>query len=130
MDNDAPVSVADYISSLNQTLQSQHARVLGEVTSLKADYAKAIYFKIKDKSADAILDCMIWKNTYEANGVDLKVGDEIIVSGAPEVYAPYGRLSLKAHTIEYAGEGNLKREYEKLKKKLDSEGLFDLERKN
>jgi exodeoxyribonuclease VII large subunit len=54
---------------------------------------------------------------------------EVIVEGTPSIYIPNGRFNFGVNTIELVGEGALKMAYDKLKKKLDSEGLFDIERK-
>lgn len=124
-----PLSVYDFIRRINTVLSSNGARIQGEVTSLNLQYSKAIYFSIKDKDNDALLNCMIWRSTYDQNGLDLKVGDEIIVTGTPEIYAPRGTFSLKTQTIEYAGEGALKKAYDELKKKLQKEGLLELNKK-
>ncbi len=127
--NDTTISVADFIVQVNASLLSHSGRIQGEVTSINKNYPKAIYFTIKDNNDDALLNCIIWRSTYSQNGVDLEVGDDIIVSGTPEVYAPQGRFSLKTQTIEYAGEGALKKSYEDLKKKLTDEGLLDPKKK-
>lgn len=121
-------SVSEYISLLNHSLKSHSGRVRGEVTSISSS-AKAIYFTIKDKDELALLNCMIWLSNYKDNGIDLKEGDEIIVTGIPEIYAPYGKFSLKVSTIEYAGEGALKQAYDLLKSTLSTEGLLAKERK-
>lgn len=122
------LSVAQYLLGLNKVLVAQRGRIKGEVTSIN-NSGKGVYFTIKDKEQDAKLDCSTWLNVYQANGIDLKVGDEIIVTGAPEVYAPYGRFSFRAKTIEYAGEGALKRAFDELRVKLLTEGLLDEARK-
>lgn len=119
------ISVADFIAQVNASLLSHSGRIQGEVTSVNKRYPTAIYFTIKDTEDNALLDCIIWRSTYNQNGVELEVGDEIIVTGTPEIYAPRGSFSLKTQTIEYAGEGALKKSYEELKKKLTDEGLLD-----
>jgi len=121
----APMGVADFLAGINATLLRQYARIEGEVTSVKDSYATAIYFTIKDTTRDALLNCVIWRTTYNQNGVTLKEGDTIIVSGTPEIYAARGTFSLKVSTIEYAGEGQLKRAYDELRAKLTAEGLLD-----
>ncbi|MDD2909942.1 MAG: exodeoxyribonuclease VII large subunit [Candidatus Pacebacteria bacterium] len=123
------ISVSDFIRKINFTLSSHISRIQGEVTSVNKAYPKVIYFKIKDDKEDALLNCIIWKSIYEQNGIDLKVGDKIIITGVPEVYSKNGSLSLKTRTIEYIGEGALKKAYEELYKKLDAEGLFAFDRK-
>lgn len=120
------LSVSAYIAQLNQSLSSQGGRIKGEVIGVKV-YPKTVYFDIKDNSA--VLSCMIWLNVYRTNGIELKAGDEIIVTGSPNIYPASGRMSLMANTIEYAGEGALKQAYDKLKATLNSEGLLAHERK-
>ena len=123
------LSVSDFLDQVNASLLSHSGRIQGEVTSINKSYPKAIYFTIKDIEDEALLNCIIWRSTYNQNGVDLKVGDEIVVTGTPEIYTPRGSFSLMTQTIEYAGEGALKKAYEDLKKKLSEEGLFAQERK-
>ena len=127
--NQEATSVIDYITEVNASLISHRGRIEGEVTSVKKTYQTAIYFSIKDLEQDALLNCVIWRSTYNQNGVDIKEGDKIIVTGTPEIYAPRGSFSLKVQTIEYAGEGALKKAYDELKKKLTNEGLLEVGRK-
>lgn len=121
-------TVASYLRQLNTVLAVQGGRIKGEVTEVKP-YERAIYFTIKDADEAALLNCIIWPSVYAVNGIELHEGDEVIITGRPDIYAPTGRLSFKTETIEYAGEGALKRAYDKLKARLDSEGLLALERK-
>lgn len=123
------ISVADFLAKINATLTAHSGRIEGEVTSVKKTYPTAVYFTIKDVEQDALLNCIVWRTVYDQNGVDIEVGDKIVVTGTPEIYAPRGNFSLKVRTIEYAGEGALKKEYEELKKKLTIDGLFATERK-
>ncbi len=125
----APISVADFLVGVNGSLSRHSARIEGEVTSVKFTNAKAIYFTIKDTSREALLECIMWRSVYIQNGIEMKQGDVIIVSGVPEIYVPYGRFSFKANTIEYAGEGQLKRAYDELRNKLVGEGLLDVSNK-
>src|SRR6185295_10911320 len=70
-----------------------------------------------------------WKHAYRMFGLDMLDGMEIIVSGNPEIYKPYGKLSMQVQAVELAGEGALQVAYEKLKAKLSMEGLFEESRK-
>ncbi|MFH1551509.1 MAG: exodeoxyribonuclease VII large subunit [bacterium] len=123
-----PYTVSDYLDFLNSNLRKQRARVKGEISSL--DIRKGyLFFSIKDKDDSSLLNCMMWENDYELCGISFEEGMEIIVEGFPEVYKLYGKLTFKAVSAELVGEGALKKIYEKLKKKLEDEGLFSLERK-
>jgi exodeoxyribonuclease VII large subunit len=122
------LSVGEYLAHLNDVLAVQHGRIKGEVGKVQHSQ-KAVYFTIKDIDETALLECMIWQSTYRLLGLELAEGAEVIVTGVPNVYAPWGSFKFKANVIEYAGEGALKRDYEKLKKALATEGLFADERK-
>ena len=124
----APVSVSSYLQRINQLLSREPGRIKGEVTSISPS-GKAIYFTIKDRAEPALLNCLMWLSTYRANGMQLKVGDEVIVTGVADIYIPYGKFAFKVNTIEYAGEGALKQAYDQLKANLEKEGLLSPERK-
>jgi len=89
-------------------------------------YPTYLFFKIKDKEEGnpAVLTCIMWKRDYNLCGLKLEIGLEIIISGKPNIYKPSGRFSFNTKTVELVGEGVLKIAYEKLKAKLQKEGLF------
>ena len=123
-------SVSEYIDFLNINLRKiGAAKITGEVTKLTISSNGHVYFSIKDKSGNGVLDCIIWKYNYALCGVKLEEGKEVILSGYPDIYPPSGRLSFKADTVELKGEGALKKAYEELKNKLEKEGIFADERK-
>jgi exodeoxyribonuclease VII large subunit len=123
------LSISAYLKLLNGILNSFEARIVGEVSEVKISSVGHVYFSLKDKKDKSVLSCVIWNYDYRLCGVELKEGLEIVAKGIPDVYPPTGRLSFKAKTIQLMGEGELKKEYEKLKKKLEDEGLFDLDKK-
>ena len=122
-------SVSEFIQLLNIGLKSSEAKIIGEVTESKVYSSGHVYFTIKDEKDGAVLNCIIWKWRYAMYGIKLEAGMKILASGYPEIYAPLGKLSFIAETIEPAGEGELKKQYDQLKKKLAEEGLFAPERK-
>lgn len=124
-----PLSVSRYVDRLNDLLKSEPARVVGEVTQIQYAASGHIYFCLKDKEGNALINCALWKSRAAVYGSILKDGLEVIITGASNVYAPNGRLSFIAEAVELVGEGALKAQYEALKKKLFNEGLFAPERK-
>ena len=124
------ISINEYLDTVNKELSNYESRIIGEVMEIQM-YPTYLFFKIKDKEEGkpAVLTCIMWKSDYNLNGLDLKVGLEIIVSGKSSIYKPSGRFSLNVKTIELVGEGALKIAYDKLKVKLQKEGLFDEEKK-
>ncbi len=119
------LSVAEYLNSLNNRLKVEGARIIGEVSELKLyDGKNYLFFSLKDTKADGVITCIMWKNDYRVSGVELRDGLEVVISAYPEVYKPTGRLTFKVDSVELVGEGALKISYEKLKKRLEAEGLF------
>jgi len=122
-------SVSDYIKIVNQGLKTFSSKIIGEVSEVSFGPTGHVYFTLKDEKDESIIKCVIWKSRYDIYGIELKEGIKIIATGYPEIYAPWGKLSFKSEVIEHAGEGTLKKEYEKLKEKLTKEGLFEEVRK-
>src|SRR5690606_37523820 len=77
------------------------------------------------KDRDAQVRCAMFR--ARNNGVRFrpKDGMHVVVRGRVSLYEPRGDYQLIAELMEDAGEGALKREFEKLKAKLAAEGLFD-----
>jgi exodeoxyribonuclease VII large subunit len=126
---DKVFTVAEYIEILNTFFKAQAVKITGEICELKRAASGHVYFTVKDKSSAGVLDCIIWARNYQMCGIALEVGMELILSGHANVYAPSGRLSFVADTVELVGEGALKKAYDELRKKLEAEGLFAPERK-
>lgn len=122
------VSVSQFLDALNLELSGMAARIRGEVTSVDVR-ERVAYFTLKDKEDESVLNCLMFRYQYDVAGVQITVGDEIIVEGVPDIYKPSGRLSLRVESVEYAGEGALKKAYDELYKKLEAAGVFAVENK-
>ena len=85
------------------------------------------YFSLKD--ADATVDAKMWKSAAASLAFEPREGQEVIVSGRVELYAPRGQLSLIATRIEPVGQGAMELAFRQLVEKLRGEGLFDPARK-
>lgn len=122
------LSVSAAVRLANSILHEHTFTIEGEVSELnnKPGY-KAVYFTIKDE--DASLPCMIWKNRFQASGIDLHLGVKVQVSGNFNVYAPTGRMSFDVVRLVLAGEGDLRARVAQLAEKLRKEGLMDVSRK-
>lgn len=122
-------SVSAYLDILNTLLSSCKTKVAGEVSELKRASSGHVYFTLKDKKDGSVLNCVIWNSVYRFCGVELREGLEIKVFGQSDIYKPTGRINFKCSTIELMGEGQLKKQYDELKQKLEKEGLFVESRK-
>lgn len=96
--------------------------VEGEVTNLKA-YPGYTFFSLAD--ADAVLSCIIFKESRDEVPFDLREGMSLLVRGRLGVYVRRGQFRLNVYEAQEAGEGRLRREFLGLMRKLSEEGLFD-----
>src|SRR6266498_1997361 len=101
--------------------------VTGEVTNLRAQSSGHIYFTLKD--ANAQLNCVLFRGESVQNRDLLQDGQKLIVHGDLTVYEPRGQYQLVVRAVELQGVGALQLAFERLKRKLQAEGLFAPERK-
>ncbi len=101
--------------------------VSGEVSQPTTSANGHLYFTLKDDGAS--IACVAWRSSVQRfTGIPAH-GEHVHVTGDVQVYPPSGRYQIVVKSIEQAGEGALQQAFEKLKKKLESEGLFEAERK-
>lgn len=100
--------------------------VSGEVSNCKYHSMGHIYFSLKDESG-AIPAVMFKGNAATGLNFKLENGQSVTVTGRMDVYERDGRYQLYAYSIEQNGAGRLYEEYNKLKYRLNEEGLFDFE---
>lgn len=117
------ITVAAYLEQLNAALYDQEAVVQGEISECRL-HATGVYFALKDREADAVLNCYLYPRLYRELGVPLTDGMEVRVGGHPRMYVRKGSLSFQVASLELAGEGALKKAYELLRRQLEAEGLF------
>lgn len=98
--------------------------IKGEVSNCKYHSLGHIYFSLKDETG--ALPAVMFKGNV-SNGLAFKLtdGQAVIVSGSMGVYERDGRYQLYADKITLDGVGKLYEEFERLKYKLNDEGLFD-----
>lgn len=117
------LSVSEFLDLINGFFKTKNYSIQGELTEFKIS-GRSIFFSLKDKKDNSILNCYISQWAYESLGIALEDGMEVLVGGSPAIYKPYGKFSFQATSIEPIGEGALRKAYELLKKKLETEGLF------
>lgn len=98
-------------------------RVKGEISNCKYHSSGHIYFTIKDQSSQ--LSCVMFATYTRGLTFRMKEGQSVIVSGNISVYERDGKYQMYAMSVTQDGVGKLYEEYEKLKKRLLAEGLFD-----
>ena len=123
------------VSQVNMYIKNMFVRdymlsnisVKGEVSNCKYHSSGHIYFTIKDKTSQ--LSCVMFASMRKNLEFKLEEGQSIIVNGNINVYERDGKYQLYARDITKEGAGRLYEEYEKLKKRLFNEGLFDESKK-
>lgn len=101
--------------------------VQGEISNLVKAASGHCYFTLKDDQA--VIKAALWAGNRRKIAHDFKNGDFVMVFGALSVYPPRGEYQIVVSDLRPAGIGALYEAFEKLKKKLQAEGLFDAERK-
>ena len=101
--------------------------VIGEISNISRPSSGHIYFTLKDE--DGAIGCAMWRSQATKLNFKPEDGDNCILKGQVSLYPATGRYQLMVKSIEQAGSGNVMHQFEQLKKKLDSEGLFDLSKK-
>ena len=127
--NDEIISVGELNKSAKYLLENNFSNVsvVGEISNLSRPSSGHIYFTLKDE--EGAIRCAMFKNQNMKLNFSPENGDQCVLKGQVSIYAPRGDYQLIVKTIEPAGAGNLMQQFEKLKNKLENEGLFNLDKK-
>lgn len=122
-------SVAELTSQIKRLLETQLGQVwvTGEITNLRLQSSGHIYFTLKDAAAQ--LNCVLFRGESKVARSLLQDGRKVTLQGELTVYEPRGQYQLRVVAVELQGVGALQAAFEKLKQKLQAEGLFAPERK-
>jgi exodeoxyribonuclease VII large subunit len=104
----------------------QDVRVGGEVSGISRPASGHFYFTLKD--ASAAIRCVMWRDAAARSQLP-RDGDAVEAHGHISLYEAGGQYQLYVDTLQPAGQGELFAEFLRLKAKLESEGLFDPQRK-
>ena len=101
--------------------------VRGEVSNFTQSSAGHVYFTLKDR--DASIRCVMWRSDAARIFRLPGNGDAIEVHGRVSLYEPRGDVQLYVDELKLAGAGTLWQEFERLRTRLEAEGLFAPEHK-
>ena len=126
-----PIRVGQLNNYIGRVLKTDpilgNVSVIGEISNLKFHSSGHVYFSLKDETSK--VNCFLAASNLERITCPMEEGMEIIASGYISVYERGGYYSLNIRDIEVNGEGQLAIQFEKLKAKLEKEGLFAVENK-
>ena len=122
-------TVSELTQEIKATLEGQFGFVLvqGEITNLKRHTSGHTYFSLKDESSE--IKIVLFAGSGGAVRDTLENGMAARVEGEVTVYAKQGAYQIRAIRVEPVGYGALQARFEALKRKLQAEGLFAVERK-
>jgi len=115
--------------ALEQDYRLQGVRVTGEISGFRVYPSGHWYFTLKD--AGAQVNCVMWRGRAEAQRHRYlpREGEAVEAQGNITLYEVRGQYQLDIAWLQPIGEGELYREFLRLKGKLEAEGLFAPERK-
>ena len=97
--------------------------VKGEISNFKLHYSGHMYFTLKDESS--LIKCVMFKSYTPHLQFMPKDGMKVVILGTVSVFERDGQYQVYCKAMKQEGIGNLYEEYQKLKAKLEKEGLFD-----
>ncbi len=122
-----PYEVGNYAARLKQKLlEFARVQLVGEVWGFRSSRAR-VYFELRD--ARGALPCSMWLSDFERAGVPLADGLKVVVGGGCDYY-PGSASSSPSFTfavteLRIAGEGDLLIQLERLRRRLEADGLFE-----
>lgn len=127
--NTPEYTVSELANSLKRTVEDTygHVRVRGELGRVTIAKSGHCYLDVKDDRA--VINSIIWKGVMSRLSMRPEEGMEVICEGKLSTYPGRSNYQLIIDKMELAGAGALMALFEKRKKMLANEGLFDPARK-
>jgi exodeoxyribonuclease VII large subunit len=118
-------SVSELTKEIKFSLEESFDKisVIGEISNFKAHISGHWYFILKD--SDSVINCTMWRGLNEHVYFTPQNGMKVILNGKLTVYAMRGNYQIDVRSMKPSGLGELQEAFEKLKQKLELEGLFD-----
>ena len=123
------LTVSDITRQIKMSLEQRFTRVWvqGEISNFKRHTSGHLYFTLKDEGAQ--ISAAVWRSRATTLLFEPEDGMKVIARGGITVYPPRGNYQIDVDQLTPLGIGELQIAFERLKKKLAAEGLFDEERK-
>ena len=122
-----PISVSELNNYIKEKVGNDeflnNVYIKGEISNFKHHYTGHMYFTLKDENS--LIKCIMFK-TYTANlNFSPKDGTKVLILGTVSVFERDGIYQIYCKAMQEDGIGDLYAKYERLKAKLEEEGLFD-----
>lgn len=127
------ISVSDLTRGIRRLLESAFSQVAvrGEVSGLNRPASGHLYFTLREigRAGEAQIRVVLWREEALRLRFHLEDGMRVIIRGRVGVYEPRGSYQLIAARVDPDGPGEIALLLERLKVRLQAEGLFAPERK-
>jgi len=123
------VTVSRLVYLLQEVVEENFMQVAveGEISNFAAPSSGHYYFSLKDSRCQ--LRAVMFRQHNRVLTAHPEDGVQVVCRGRLSVYPQRGDLQLLVDHLEFKGAGGLQAEYERLKQRLESEGLFGSDRK-
>lgn len=125
------LSVSELTAYLKRLLERdevlQDVTVRGEISNFTRHSSGHLYFSLKDQAST--LSCVCFRGAASKLRFEPDNGLKVLAEGGLSLYEKQGRYQLLVRDLRPDGVGDLAAALEKLKTKLEAEGLFAPERK-
>lgn len=120
-------SVAELNRLVRSVLEAQwpNISVRGELADVKRHRSGHVYFTLNDAAESAQLRCVMFRSDVALTKATFADGECVRLTGALTLYEARGSFQLVARTAAPEGAGDLRAEFERLRRKLQTEGLID-----
>jgi exodeoxyribonuclease VII large subunit len=119
-------AVSDYLKAiLESDPRLSDLTVVGEVSGYRNPSSGHHYFALRDEQS--VIRCVMFRSGR--GGQFLADGTQVICHGRISIYTARGDLQYYVDSVEPDGVGALQQAYEEMRKRLEAEGLFELDRK-
>ncbi len=130
-ENPPALSVSELTRLLRDTVRGNpllnRVLVRGETSNVQRGSTGIIFFTLRDEEAQVA--CVLFRTVAENLPFELADGMAVLATGDVDLYARRGEVQLVIHTIAPEGVGRFWATFQKTKKKLEVEGLFEAARK-
>ena len=99
----------------------------GEISNFRAPASGHYYFTLKDKKSQ--IRAVMFRSRNLALRFGPADGQHVLCTGRVGVYRPRGEYQIIVDHLDLRGTGPLQAAFEALSRRLEAEGLFDLQRK-
>jgi exodeoxyribonuclease VII large subunit len=129
MSDSRVLSVTELTGGLSDLVEEHYDDVWveGELSNFTRAASGHCYFTLKDE--DAQIKCVMWRHLTQYVFFEPEDGMQVRAHGNASVYQKRGDLQILVDQMRRAGKGAQQEAFERLKRALKKEGLFDAERK-